>query len=176
MVRFYSLLKFICWIVCCVSLYFYQGRVTFVLLDQTITMSLFVLCVVIGLIGLTFFALKSVLFRICKKIVGKPKHEKGLDSLQLAFSNLMMRDYKGTRKHLKKACKYLGNRPILTWIDGQSYLLNDDKESAKAIFYMLSAQEKKTKLGAYSLCKMNEASAQIADISSKNDSEEQIST
>lgn len=117
----------------------------------------------IHIAALTFFILILLyiygfilaLFReIISFLSGKPSYEKGIDQLQMAFSGILLKDRKLTEKSLKKAKKYLGSIPIVSWIEGQLMLANKDYHKAKAIFYELSGKEKDTALGAYSICNL----------------------
>jgi HemY protein len=64
---------------------------------------------------------------------------------------MLLRDASSATKFIKKAKKYLGDIPLVSWLEGQVSLANDDEHSAKSIFYALSAREKETVFGAHSL-------------------------
>ncbi|GHT93576.1 hypothetical protein FACS1894122_08990 [Alphaproteobacteria bacterium] len=81
-------------------------------------------------------------------------YEKGLSSLQLAFSGILLKDAGSAEYNIRKAKKHLGDLPIVGWIEGQICLANNEHHRAKSIFYSLCERENNTALGAYSLCQM----------------------
>lgn len=113
-----------------------------------------VLAVFILVIFWSYGIIAAFLRKIFRFFAGKPDHEKGLDHLQLALSGILLKDRRLTAKSVQKARKCLGDIPMISWLEGQMMLLNDDPHKAKAIFYELSAKEKQTMLGAYSICTM----------------------
>jgi tetratricopeptide (TPR) repeat protein len=112
--------------------------------------------VVLGCILLMYLYgfVASLLKKILSFFSGKPKHEKGIENLQLAFSGILLKDKRLAERCIGKAKKYLGNIPLVSWIEGQLMLINRDHHRAKALFYELCGREKNTALGAYSLSKM----------------------
>jgi tetratricopeptide (TPR) repeat protein len=120
--------------------------------------------VVVGVCGCLLY-FYGMLKKVVRKVFRcKPNHEKGLNSLQLAFSATLMKDQSTMEKSLRKAEKYLGNIPLVAWLKGQQSLISGDKHRAKAIFYGLCEREKNSILGAYSLTQLalNEKSDQDA--------------
>ncbi len=80
---------------------------------------------------------------------------KGIDYLQEAFSGMLVKDHKVVLSALNKAKKHLGKIPFISWLEGQLCLINGDTYKAKSLFFNLSAQEKDTTLGAYSLAQLS---------------------
>ncbi|MCR5224895.1 MAG: hypothetical protein K6C34_02325 [Alphaproteobacteria bacterium] len=111
---------------------------------------------------LTAFAILCYTYSFCvwlfKKVIsffsGAPAHEKGLESLQEAFSALLLKDVSAVAGRLKKAKKFLGEIPIVSWLEGQLNLMNGDLHKAKSMFYSLSNRENHTAFGAYSLSQL----------------------
>jgi uncharacterized membrane-anchored protein len=107
--------------------------------------------VIVLTFGCLFYFCGAVKRILCRIFPCKSKYEKGLESLQLAFSSVLLNDKSKIEKALRKSEKYLGNIPIISWLRGQQSLIEGDEHRAKAIFYGLSEREKDTVLGAYSL-------------------------
>lgn len=89
------------------------------------------------------------------KISGGTREEKGIKNLERAFSCILIKDKKSVGKYIRKAKKYLGDIPIISWLEGQLLILEKDNHNAKALFYNLCAREQGTVLGAHGLCKMS---------------------
>lgn len=121
-------------------------------LNHTFEMRPFVLAICILIIFWSYGVVAIFLRKIFRFFRGKPKHEKGLDHLQIALSGILLKDHKLAEKAIRKAKKYLGDIPMVAWLEGQVMLLNKDPHKAKAIFYELSAKENETTFGAYSIC------------------------
>lgn len=96
----------------------------------------------------------SIFKKIAVFFAGKPKHEKGLDCLQRVFSALLLKDTSSVADNLAKTKRYLGDIPIVSWLEGQFCLINGDELKAKSIFYKLYEGEKCTAFGAYSLSQL----------------------
>lgn len=101
----------------------------------------------------------KILSNIFKKILSlfssKPNPKKGIGYLQQAFSGMLMKDHKLVLKTLSKAKRHLGDIPIISWLEGQLYLIDGDNYNARSKFFYLSAKEKDTALGAYSLAQLS---------------------
>lgn len=152
--KVFSFFKILFWFsILCLSLWI-GGNIIFNFLGETIELhiSIFILIIILLITISNFFQIffKKIIFFF----IGKSKHEKGIENLQLAFSGILIKDKKLTQKNINKAKKYLGNIPIVAWIEGQLLILNKDKHQAKALFYDLCKKEKGTVLGAHGLCKM----------------------
>ncbi|MDR3155590.1 MAG: hypothetical protein LBT90_00615 [Holosporaceae bacterium] len=105
------------------------------------------------------YGMYLILKSLCYKFIslfssGKTKIEKGIDNLQLAFSAILLKDKKLAEECLTKAKKHLGCMPLVSWLEGQLKIQNNDIHAAKALFYSLCEKEKNTTLGAYSLCQL----------------------
>lgn len=133
---------------------YYGGHVTFEIAGKVVELHIAVVVFALLVMFYAYGFLKSVLHRIISVLSGKPAHEKGIDYLQKAFSGILLKDRKLAERSVEKARKYLGDLPLITWIEGQLMLANNDQHRAKAIFYELSSKEKDTALGAYSICNM----------------------
>lgn len=147
-------LKILFSLVCIVAAIHFGGRVSFDISGRTFEMS----SAVFVFFSLLLFYIYGFLLFISRKIAdffaGKPAHKKGLVSLQQALSNILLKDSDQAEKSIQKAKKYLGDIPIVSWLEGQLTLMEGDLYRAKAIFYELSAREKETALGAYSICNL----------------------
>ncbi len=147
-------LKFIAFLLLIGGAFFYDGTVSCSIAGFVVNLRMWVL--------LAVFAVLCYLYGFCvwliKKIIsffsGAPAHEKGLENLQEAFSALLLKDVSAVAARLKKAKKYLGEIPIVSWLEGQFNLINGDEHKAKAVFYSLSDREKRTAFGAYSLSRL----------------------
>lgn len=82
------------------------------------------------------------------------KYKKGIKHLENAFSYLLLKDKSKIKDYVFKAKKVFGEIPLINWIEGQFYILNNDPNKAKAIFYKMMTDEKSTLIGNYSLYKM----------------------
>lgn len=152
--KMFALIKFLVILVAAVGAVYYNGRVVCSVADYSIDVPLWGIIVLFS--GLLY--VHSWCIQIFKKVVsffaGKPKLEKGLDCLQRVFSALLLKDTSATADHLIKAKQYLGDIPIVSWLEGQFCLINGDELKAKSIFYKLYEHEKNTAFGAYSLSQL----------------------
>ena len=120
--------------------------------SMTLHSSVFVL--ILGFIYLIFSTIGNF-FRAIGAWFQKSNQEKGLQDLQIAFSRMLLKDKSSDiLKYLQKSRKYLGDLPIISWLEGQFYLMNEDEHQAKSKFYSLVAQEKNTSFGSLGLYKM----------------------
>ncbi|MBR1733891.1 MAG: hypothetical protein IJ730_00325 [Alphaproteobacteria bacterium] len=131
---------------------YYGGSVVFIIGGKNIELHIAVVILALLLLMYFYGATKSIIRKICIFFAGKPASEKGLDYLQKAFSGILLKDRRLTEKSIEKARKYLGDIPLILWIEGQLMLAKNNQHRAKAIFYELSSKEKETALGAYSIC------------------------
>ena len=149
-----SFLKFIVFLFLIGGSFFYDGTVSCSIASSVVNLHMWVL--------LTAFAILCYTYSFCvwlfKKVIsffsGAPAHEKGLENLQEAFSALLLKDVSAVAGRLKKAKKYLGEIPIVSWLEGQLNLMNGDLHKAKSMFYSLSNRENHTAFGAYSLSQL----------------------
>lgn len=113
--------------------------------------------VISAIIILYSFSLIKSLFKNCfrKMFHTKSIYEKGLDCLQNAFYNLLVKDIAKSTEYIAKAKKHLGELPIVLWVDGHIHMINNDLHAAKSIFYRMSYKENGTSLGAHSLYKLS---------------------
>lgn len=151
---FFSLLKLCLSILLLALSVYYGGTVIFDFDGHLFEIHIALLIFLLLALLYAYAGICSIFGRIVNFFHGKPSHEKGLEQLQLAFSGLLLKDLALTEKSLKKAKKYLGDLPLLSWIEGHFMLARDDQHRAKAIFYQLSEREKGTAFGAYSICNM----------------------
>ncbi len=151
---FFSVFKLFISICLLILAAYYGGHVTFDIAGKIIELHIAAVVFSILVMLYAYGFLKSVLRKISSALSGKPAYEKGVDYLQRAFSGILLKDRKLAAKSIEKAKKYLGDIPLLAWIEGQLMLANNDQHRAKAIFYELSSKEKDTALGAYSICNM----------------------
>ena len=130
------------------------GSVTFNLFEKSVDIHVAAIAFLIILIIYVCGFISELINKFCSFFSGRSDYEKGIESLQIAFSGTLMKDSKLTQKHIEKAKKYLGEIPIISWIEGQWLIINKDNYAAKALFYSMCDREKNTSLGAYGLCKM----------------------
>ena len=117
----------------------------------SVNFHLSVLVLAVGIFGLVISAIKNFLNSIFSKFWKSPE-EKGLENLQIAFSRMLLKDKsQKVEKYLEKSKKYLGNLPIISWLEGQFHLMKGEDHIAKGLFYSLFTQEKKTAFGAFGL-------------------------
>ncbi|MDR0968446.1 MAG: hypothetical protein LBL99_02290 [Holosporaceae bacterium] len=147
----YSLLKAFVFLSLLVGAIYYGGFVSFKIGDETVEIYSAALVFALGAFLFLWGALKRATLKIFS---GKPRYEKGLDGLQSALSAAFLKDKSTIEKSLKKAEKYLGNIPMVSWLRGQQSLIEGDEHRAKAIFYGLCEREKDTVFGAYSLSQL----------------------
>lgn len=83
----------------------------------------------------------------------RSRGEKGIENLQRALSEVLLKNEIDATKSIRKAKKYLGEIPMVMWLEGQIDLLKGNESEARAIFNSLRFKEKNTVLGAFSLCK-----------------------
>ncbi|MDR1375251.1 MAG: hypothetical protein LBJ45_00350 [Holosporaceae bacterium] len=147
----FAFLKFVLFLALFSVAAYYGGSVSFGEASNSVDVHVAVVVLVIGALGYLLEKIHLLLRRICSIFCGKPNHEKGLDNLQSAFSSMLLRDASSAAKFIGKAKKYLGDIPLISWLEGQMNLANNEEHAAKSIFYALSAREKKTVFGAHSL-------------------------
>ncbi|GHU14146.1 hypothetical protein FACS189449_10420 [Alphaproteobacteria bacterium] len=145
-----------------VSLYF-GGNVSVNVLGESISFHIMIAVLACEVLICACSAIGSVIRKIRDLFGGKVDYEKGINSLQLALSGILLKDTDSAEINIKKAKKHLGDIPIIGWIEGQIYLINNDHHRAKSIFYSLCERERNTALGAYSLCKMASQEKSPAD-------------
>ncbi|MBQ3565390.1 MAG: hypothetical protein IJA14_04535 [Alphaproteobacteria bacterium] len=113
----------------------------------------FLSVLVLGCIA--FKAISVVCNKLAKIFIWRPDVKKGLEYLQEAFSGMLVKNHYAAEKALLKAKKHLGEVPLVSWLEGQLSLINNDMFKAKSIFFSLSSRETKTALGAYSLSQLS---------------------
>jgi uncharacterized membrane-anchored protein len=67
---------------------------------------------------------------------------------------MLPKDSTSAALHIRKAQKYFGEIPMVSWLTGQVKLMAGDAHRAKSIFYALSEREKTTVFGAYGLLQL----------------------
>jgi uncharacterized membrane-anchored protein/ribosomal protein L40E len=147
----FAFLKFVLFLALFFTSAYYGGSVSFGEAENSVDVHIAVVVLAMGAFVYVFQKVCLFFRNICSVFCGKPNHEKGLDSLQSAFSSVLLRDMPSAAKFVKKAKKYLGDIPLISWLEGQVSLANNDEHAAKSIFYALSAREKDTVFGAHSL-------------------------
>jgi uncharacterized protein HemY len=135
------------------ALYF-GGNVTVNFLGESMVFPLGLVVLTLGACFYTWSLINWLMKKIRELFCEQTNYEKGLESLQQALSGILLKDASGAGHNIKKAKKYLGDRPIIGWLEGQLFLINKDYHRAKSIFYGLCEREQQTALGAYNLCKM----------------------
>jgi hypothetical protein len=104
----------------------------------------------------------------------KSPYEKGIGNLHLAFSAILQRDIKRAEKFVKKSKKHLGDRPLITLIEGQLLLMNNDAHRSKAVFYAPCENEKNSCPGVHELHEMaikgNQEKLNIIDLKNTDNS------
>ena len=110
-----------------------------------------VLVIALGIFWFIISAIQNFCHSIFLKF-WKSSEEKGLENLQIAFSHMLLKDKsQKVEKYLEKSKKYLGNLPVISWLEGQFHLMKGEDHIAKGLFYSLFTQEKKTAFGALGL-------------------------
>jgi HemY protein len=130
---------------------YYGGNVSFGGAKNSVDVHIALVVLAVGVSVYVFQRICQFFRSICSVFWGKPNHERGLDSLQSAFSSMLLRDASSATRFVKIAKKYLGDIPLVSWLEGQASLANNDEHAAKSIFYALSARENETVFGAHSL-------------------------
>lgn len=148
------MLKLIAFVLALATAIYIGGSVSFNILGRTFEMHISVLVFAVLVLLYIYEFTLTLSRKIVSFFVGKPAYEKGIEQLQIAFSSLLYKDCQRTKKSIEKAKKYLGNIPIVSWIEGQLMLVSKDFHGAKAIFYGLWGKEKNTAFGAYSIYNM----------------------
>ncbi|GHU19081.1 hypothetical protein FACS189472_08360 [Alphaproteobacteria bacterium] len=161
--NFLLLLKALLFLLPLVAALYFGGNVAIDFRGESISFH-----VVIAVLACEALVIVSCIFcSIVRKIRdlfrGHANYDKGLSSLQLAFSGILLKDTDSAKFNIRKAKKHLGDIPIVGWIEGQICLANNDHHRAKSIFYGLCEREKNTALGAYSLCQMASHGKSAAD-------------
>lgn len=149
-----NILKFINVVIFCLVSFAsikYGGKVSFTIFDKIVDVHI---CVIVFFIGAFFYIKHKIIYAFNTMFYRKSKHEKGIELIQKAFSSLLLKDTRETEVYAQRAKKYLGEIPLISWIEGQLYLMHNDEHKAKAIFYNLCSREKETVFGAYSLSKI----------------------
>lgn len=144
-------IELIAFVVLLAAAIYVGGTVTLEVGQSQVCLSIAAIAIGIAGIVLVFEVFLTICRLICKLFHGKPKWQKGLDSLQLAFSNVLLKDTRSANKALSKAKKYLGDSPLVVWLEGQLQLLSHNNHEAKSVFYSLCRTESNTVFGAYSL-------------------------
>jgi uncharacterized membrane-anchored protein len=142
---------------------YYGGNVSFGEAKNSVDVHIAVVVLAVGAFIYVFRKICLFFRRICSVFLGKPNHEKGLDNLQFAFSSMLLQDVSSAVKFIAKAKKCLGDIPLISWLEGQASLANNDEHAAKSIFYALSAREKGTVFGAHSLWQIAKKSKSDSD-------------
>lgn len=107
-----------------------------------------------GAIYFLLYALKNYAVRFFKRLFKiRSRSEKGVENLQRALSEVLLKNEISAAKSIRKAKNYLGEIPMVMWLEGQIDLLKGNESEARAIFNSLRFREKDTALGAFSLCK-----------------------
>ena len=133
---------------------YYNENISVGVGKTSITLHSSVFVLILGFVYLIFSAIGNF-FRAISAWFQKSNQEEGLQDLQIAFSRMLLRDKSSDiLKYLQKSRKYLGDLPIISWLEGQFYLMNEDEHQAKSKFYSLVVQEKSTSFGSLGLYKM----------------------
>ncbi len=137
----------------CASMYF-GGNIIINISDFSLEIQAIHLVLILIILVCVYELLALFFSSLLKLIRGKPSHVKGLESLQKSFSGVLLKDKKSAEKNIKKAKKYLGDIPLVNWLEGQLMIIKNEYSQAKSIFYELCTKEKDTAIGAHSLFKM----------------------
>ena len=140
------------------------GSVTVSVFEKSVEAHVWVIIFLAILLTYLYGFCKKLTKKVCTFFCKEPNHETGMESLQIAFSGAMVKDFKLTEKYIAKAKKHLGNIPLISWIEGQWLLTKNDNHAAKAVFYALCEREKNTSLGAYGLCKIAQIERSQTDL------------
>ncbi len=122
--------------------------------DQTVSFPSWLFVATFSCLWLFLKTIFRALDKIASIVSCRPDTKKGIEHLQIAFSGMLVKDFHGVKKALKKSKRHLGNIPIISWLEGQFCLMSGNTYNAKSIFFKLSAEEKNTALGAYSLSQL----------------------
>ncbi|MBE6446918.1 MAG: hypothetical protein E7015_00285 [Alphaproteobacteria bacterium] len=144
----------LCWTVVVVAAYFLDINVSLSIDGRVLSSPLwlvFVFCSCVCL--LAKYSLKCW-NKIVDFVSKKPDVYKGLEQLQIAFSGMLVKDLSGVKKALYKSKRHLGDIPMISWLEGQFSLMTGNTYEATSKFFKLSAEEKNTALGAYSLSQL----------------------
>ena len=150
----FAFLKFVTLLFLIGGAFFYDGSVSCNVAGFSLNLRMWVLLTALAILCYVYSFCVWLIKKIVSFFSGAPAHEKGLENLQEAFSALLLKDVSAVATRLKKAKKYLGEIPIVSWLEGQFNLMNGDEHKAKAVFYSLSDREKRTAFGAYSLSRL----------------------
>jgi uncharacterized membrane-anchored protein len=130
---------------------YHGGSVSFHISGNSVEIHIVVIAFVLGAIFYLYGKLTACFRNI---FFGKSKYEKGIESLEKAFSSMLLKDTSLMKKFIEKSRKHLGDIPIVSWLNGQLCRINGEEHMAKSIFYGLSEHENGTIFGAYGLCQL----------------------
>lgn len=130
---------------------YFGGTVTLEIGQSQMCFSVAALAIGVACLVLLLELFLAICRGIGKLFQGRPKWQKGLDSLQSAFSNILLKDKVNAGKALSQAKKHLGDIPLVSWLEGQLQLLSHNNHEAKSIFYSMCRTESNTVFGAHSL-------------------------
>lgn len=133
---------------------YFGGSVTINFLGESMVFHLAAVVLVLGACIYAWGLMNYLLRKIRDFFSEQINYEKGIQSLQRALSGILLKDAPEAEYNIKKAKKHLGDRHIISWLEGQLAIIHKDHHRAKSIFYGLCEHEQQTALGAFSLCKM----------------------
>lgn len=149
------ILKIFIVILLVVSSFYFDISLSVSLMNRCWTVPLWKFLALFFLVAFAYDLCRAVLIKVFSFFSRKPDASKGVGYLQEAFSGMLIKDTKVVIKALEKARKHLGDIPFVSWLEGQLCLINGDTYRAKSLFFNLSAKEKNTVLGAYSLAQLS---------------------
>ncbi|MDR2765873.1 MAG: hypothetical protein LBB63_00190 [Holosporaceae bacterium] len=151
---FCAFLKFLAFIALLLAAVRYGGSVSLGEGSGSVSIHIAAVVFACGLLTCFWSAVCLLLRCLSDAFRGKSSHEKGLENLQRAFSSMLLRDHVSAATFIRKARKYLGDIPMISWLNGQVSLTSGDGHRAKSIFYALSEREEGTVFGAQGLLQL----------------------